>query len=159
MSNVKKGRTYIVLCYSRWEKDCNAYWVSVILAIQRRQYEQVKVAVPVVLNVLKAITSESDDEQENIEDLFSRAICIANSIQAVSSKLVSDRENLSIFYEVILVFLLDPYSCSSFFTLQSRMPDWGKNSTRCWASLSWKSWSTLLYSKLEILFLLFLPYI
>ncbi|KAK9279233.1 hypothetical protein L1049_012911 [Liquidambar formosana] len=60
---------------------------KVFLSIQRRHFEQVKVAVPVILNVLKAVSSESEDEDSDSEDLFDRAIGIANSIKAVCIKL------------------------------------------------------------------------
>lgn len=63
---------------------------SVFVSIQRRHFEQVKAGIPVILNVLKVISSESDDGDADSEDLFNRAICIANSIQAVCEKLVGD---------------------------------------------------------------------
>ncbi|KAJ0090255.1 hypothetical protein Patl1_12539 [Pistacia atlantica] len=59
---------------------------KVLLFTQRRHFEQVKVAVPVILKVLKSVSSESDDE--NTEPLFDRAIGIADSIHAVCAKLV-----------------------------------------------------------------------
>lgn len=65
-------------------------WFSVFLSIPRRHFEQVKEAVPVILSVLKAMTSELDDEDTNSEDLFARATSIANSIQTVCGKLVRD---------------------------------------------------------------------
>lgn len=61
---------------------------KVFLSIPRRHFEQVKEAVPVILSVLKAMASELDDEDTNSEDLFVRAISIANSIQTVCGKLV-----------------------------------------------------------------------
>ncbi|KAJ9702662.1 hypothetical protein PVL29_004411 [Vitis rotundifolia] len=60
---------------------------KVFLSIPRRHFEQVKEAVPVILSVLKAMTSELDDEDTDSEDLFVRAISIANSIQTVCGKL------------------------------------------------------------------------
>ncbi|XP_031279613.1 aberrant root formation protein 4 isoform X1 [Pistacia vera] len=58
---------------------------KVLLLTQRRHFEQVKVAVPVILKVLMNVSSESDDE--NTEPLFDRAIGIADSIHAVCAKL------------------------------------------------------------------------
>lgn len=60
---------------------------KVFLSIQRRQFEQVKEAVPVILNVLKAMSSELDEGDTDYEDLLNRSIDVANSIQAVCVKL------------------------------------------------------------------------
>lgn len=60
---------------------------KVILYIQRRHFEQVKVAVPVIVSVLKVISLESEDGDTEIEGLFDRAVGIANSIHAVCTKL------------------------------------------------------------------------
>ncbi|XP_059658221.1 aberrant root formation protein 4 isoform X2 [Cornus florida] len=60
---------------------------KVFVAIQRRHFEQIKAAVPVVLNVLTAVSLDSNDRDENSKDLFDRSIGIANSIQAVCVKL------------------------------------------------------------------------
>ncbi|KAK6927594.1 YAP-binding/ALF4/Glomulin [Dillenia turbinata] len=60
---------------------------KVILYVQRRHFEQMKEVVPVVVNVLKAISSESDVEDTDFVDLFSRTISVANSIQTVCKKL------------------------------------------------------------------------
>jgi len=59
---------------------------SVLLSIQRRQFEQVKVAVPIILNILKAVSLES--EEAELEDVFDTAVEIANSIYEVCNKLV-----------------------------------------------------------------------
>lgn len=69
---------------------CILFLVSVILSIRRHHYEQVKVAVPVIVNVLKFVTSETDDGDTEIEGLFDRAVGIANSIHTVCTKLVCD---------------------------------------------------------------------
>jgi hypothetical protein len=61
--------------------------------IQRRHYEQLKVAVPIVLNVLKDISLETDVQ---VEDLFDKALGIASSIRDVSSKLVCKFDKLAI---------------------------------------------------------------
>ncbi|THG23518.1 hypothetical protein TEA_004597 [Camellia sinensis var. sinensis] len=55
---------------------------KVFLSIQRRQFEQVKEAVPVIINVLKAMSSELDEGDTDYEDLLNRSIDVANSIQA-----------------------------------------------------------------------------
>ncbi|XP_050216274.1 aberrant root formation protein 4 [Mercurialis annua] len=60
---------------------------KVFLSIQRRHYEQVKVAIPVILNVLKATTSELDDDDDECIKLFHRALEIADSVKAVCAKL------------------------------------------------------------------------
>ncbi|XP_058111378.1 aberrant root formation protein 4 isoform X2 [Magnolia sinica] len=62
---------------------------KVFLCIQRRHLEQIKVAVPVILNTVRAVCTEIDDEDKaSLRDLLSRAISIASSIQAVCEKLV-----------------------------------------------------------------------
>ena len=70
-----------VICFS---------WFSVFLSIPRRHFEQVKEAIPVILSVLKAMNSELDGEDIDSEDLFVRAISIADSIQTVCGKLVCE---------------------------------------------------------------------
>ncbi|KAL1194971.1 Aberrant root formation protein 4 [Cardamine amara subsp. amara] len=62
---------------------------KVFTSIQRRHYEQLKVAVPVVLNVLKDISLETNMQ---VEDLFDMALGIAVSIRDVSSKLNNTEE-------------------------------------------------------------------
>ncbi|XP_019051703.1 PREDICTED: aberrant root formation protein 4 isoform X2 [Nelumbo nucifera] len=64
----------------------------VFLCIQRCHFEQIKVAVPGILNVLKAITSESDADKDSVKDLIVRAISIATSMQAVCQKLEGGRK-------------------------------------------------------------------
>ncbi|XP_027331987.1 aberrant root formation protein 4 isoform X2 [Abrus precatorius] len=60
---------------------------KVFISIRRRQFEQVKEAVPIILNVLKAVSLESEEELENV---FDRAVEIANSIYEVFIKLERD---------------------------------------------------------------------
>ncbi|KAI9191751.1 hypothetical protein LWI28_012963 [Acer negundo] len=60
---------------------------KVLLSTQRRHFEQVKVVVPVVVKVLKTVSSESDDEDTELQDLFDRAIGIADSIRGLCDKL------------------------------------------------------------------------
>ncbi|XP_010453141.1 PREDICTED: aberrant root formation protein 4-like isoform X2 [Camelina sativa] len=62
---------------------------KVFISIQRRHFEQLKVAVPVVLNALKDISLEKDVQ---VEDLFDKAVGIAFSIRDVSSKLKNEEE-------------------------------------------------------------------
>lgn len=59
-----------------------------LVSIRRRHFEQVKVAVRIVLNVLKVVSSEPDDENTELKDLFKGALSIATSIHAVCTKLV-----------------------------------------------------------------------
>ncbi|KAK7383476.1 hypothetical protein VNO78_29155 [Psophocarpus tetragonolobus] len=61
---------------------------KVFISIQRRQFEQVKEAVPIILNVLKAVSLESDEAE--LEDVFDKAVEIANSIYEVCNKLERD---------------------------------------------------------------------
>ncbi|KAM4122662.1 hypothetical protein ACB094_01G101500 [Castanea mollissima] len=60
---------------------------KVFLSIQRRHFEQVKVAVPVIVSVLKVISLEPEDGDTEIDGLFDRAVGIANSIHEVCTKL------------------------------------------------------------------------
>ncbi|OWM69369.1 hypothetical protein CDL15_Pgr006332 [Punica granatum] len=60
---------------------------KVLLSIKRRQLEQTKVAIPVILQALKQASLELDDEVENLENLFGRAIDIADSIRTIHQKL------------------------------------------------------------------------
>ncbi|KAJ6383034.1 hypothetical protein OIU77_031457 [Salix suchowensis] len=60
---------------------------KVLLAIQRRHFEQVKVAVPVILNVLKAVCSEFSARDTECMNLFISALGIADSIRAICEKL------------------------------------------------------------------------
>lgn len=60
------------------------------ISLQRRHFEQIKVAVPVVVKVVKAISTESDYEDTELETLFERIVVNAHSIQTVCRKLVCD---------------------------------------------------------------------
>ncbi|KDP34393.1 hypothetical protein JCGZ_12787 [Jatropha curcas] len=60
---------------------------KVFLSIQRRHFEQVKVAIPVILNVLKIACSELADEDKECVDLICRALDIAHSIRAICEKM------------------------------------------------------------------------
>lgn len=63
--------------------------LAVFLCIQRRHLEQVKAALPAILEVLYACSSESDDEEkDNYQDLFRTAVGIGTSIQAICGKMV-----------------------------------------------------------------------
>ncbi|XP_047153808.1 aberrant root formation protein 4 isoform X1 [Vigna umbellata] len=80
-SKITKAASYIVPPLSGISK--------VIISIKRRQFEQVKEAVPIILNVLKVVSLESEEEEE-LEDVFDRAVEIANSICEVCNKLEGD---------------------------------------------------------------------
>ncbi|KAF3631035.1 putative aberrant root formation protein 4-like isoform X2 [Capsicum annuum] len=70
--------------------------VSVVILIKRRQFEQVKAAVPVILGVLKSVSLEAYEEGTDTEDLFLNAFALADSIQAVCKKLdQKDKKKLS----------------------------------------------------------------
>ncbi|GAV70567.1 Kinetochor_Ybp2 domain-containing protein [Cephalotus follicularis] len=76
-SKTTMASSYLVPLFSGLSK--------VLLSIQRRHFEQVKVTVPVILKVLKTMMSESYEETE-LADLFDKAIGIASSIRAVCVK-------------------------------------------------------------------------
>ncbi|XP_018442669.1 aberrant root formation protein 4 isoform X3 [Raphanus sativus] len=57
---------------------------KVFISVRRRHYEQLKVAVPIVLNVLKDMSLEPNMQ---VEGLFDKALAIGVSIKAVASKL------------------------------------------------------------------------
>lgn len=63
-------------------------WFSVLLSTRRRHFEQAKVAVPVILKVLKTVSLEEDDENTERQHLFKQAIGIADAIREVCLKLV-----------------------------------------------------------------------
>ncbi|KAB1670362.1 hypothetical protein ES319_1Z175600v1 [Gossypium barbadense] len=65
---------------------------DVFISLQRRHFEQIKVAVPVVVKVVKAISTESDYEDTELETLFERIVVNAHSIRTVCRKL-EDGEN------------------------------------------------------------------
>ncbi|XP_061366322.1 aberrant root formation protein 4-like [Gastrolobium bilobum] len=82
----------------------SSHWLcQIFFSIQRRQFEQVKEAVPMILNVLKAVSLESDEA--DLEGVFDRAVQIANSICEVCNKRVLQRRSSEIF----LVYM----SCSA----------------------------------------------
>ncbi|GAB4856661.1 hypothetical protein Ancab_014575 [Ancistrocladus abbreviatus] len=60
---------------------------KVFPSIQRRQFELVKEAVPVILDSLKAAFDDPDDRGARCQDLFEGAIAIATSIEATAKKL------------------------------------------------------------------------
>ncbi|KAI3963918.1 hypothetical protein MKW92_014051 [Papaver armeniacum] len=68
----------------------------VFLRIERRKFEQIKVALPVVLNVLKSVVAESDNEKDgHFEELFATVLNIATSMQEVSQQMeAKDKEKL-----------------------------------------------------------------
>ncbi|KAL0345045.1 UNVERIFIED_CONTAM: Aberrant root formation protein 4 [Sesamum radiatum] len=55
---------------------------KVLVLIQRRHYQQVKSAVPVILNVLKTMCSTSDEDTDHLK-LFHKATEIAYSIRSI----------------------------------------------------------------------------
>ncbi|XP_044464381.1 aberrant root formation protein 4 isoform X2 [Mangifera indica] len=94
---------------------------KVLLFTQRRHFEQVKVAVPVILKVLNSVSSESDDE--NTEPLFDRAIGIADSIRAVCSKLDgAAKEMLCALLGLYVLQIMVHVSISMKFTVSKCVP-------------------------------------
>ncbi|KAL7145726.1 hypothetical protein ABFS83_07G106300 [Erythranthe nasuta] len=61
--------------------------MKVLVLIRTRHYKQVKVAVPVILNVLKDMSSKSYDEDTDWEKLFHNVTGVAYSIRAICVKL------------------------------------------------------------------------
>ncbi|MCL7025554.1 hypothetical protein MKW94_006136 [Papaver nudicaule] len=68
----------------------------VFLCIKRRKFEQIKVALPVILNVLKSVTAEYGNERDGyFDELFARVLNIATSMQEVSEKMeAKEKEKL-----------------------------------------------------------------
>ncbi|KFK37731.1 hypothetical protein AALP_AA3G021900 [Arabis alpina] len=60
---------------------------KVFTLVLRRHYEQLRVAVPIVMNVLKGMSQETNVQ---VKDVFDKALGIAVSIQDVSSKLKNE---------------------------------------------------------------------
>lgn len=58
--------------------------------IKRHHFEQIKEVVPAILRVWEKVSADADDEDSDLEDLFTRGINIANSMQTVHQKLVCD---------------------------------------------------------------------
>ncbi|KAL0333715.1 UNVERIFIED_CONTAM: Aberrant root formation protein 4 [Sesamum angustifolium] len=68
--------------------------MKVLVLIQRQHYQQVKSAIPVILNVLKTVCSMSDDEDTDHEKLFHKATGIAYSIRSNLCKPGEDKKKL-----------------------------------------------------------------
>ena len=80
---------------------------TVFLCIQRRHFEQVKVAFPVILNVLKVVSLESEDEdKDSLRELVSRAIDIATSVQTIGEKLVCHSSLWNFHLALYVTFIL-----------------------------------------------------
>ncbi|KAL8158980.1 hypothetical protein V2J09_000517 [Rumex salicifolius] len=58
-----------------------------VLSIRRRHFEQLKTAVPVVLNALKTASVDHDDRVRDSKDLFQRALGFAFSLRETCDKL------------------------------------------------------------------------
>ncbi|XP_059305246.1 aberrant root formation protein 4 [Lycium ferocissimum] len=84
---------------------------KVIILIQRRQFEQVKAAIPVILGVLKSVSSEADEEDKDTEELFQKAIAVADSIQAVCKKL--EQKDQEILCALLGMFVLEVTALAS----------------------------------------------
>ncbi|OMO61612.1 YAP-binding/Alf4/Glomulin [Corchorus capsularis] len=95
---------------------------KVFLSLQRRHFEQIKVAVPAIVKVVKAITSESDYEDSDLESLFDRVINIADSIHAVSSKLeAGTKEKLQALHGLYVLQILASVSISTGYKSSSHL--------------------------------------
>ncbi|KAK3437151.1 hypothetical protein EUGRSUZ_C01685 [Eucalyptus grandis] len=60
---------------------------EVLLMIKRHHFEHIKEVVPAILRVWEKVSTDADEEDSDLEDLFSRGIKIANSMQIVHQKL------------------------------------------------------------------------
>lgn len=114
---------------------------AVICSIQRCHFEQVKVTIPVVLKVLKAILLESDDEETELGKLFDATIGIADSIHSVSVKLVRVSYFTSyqtifrinnIFFRVLFLLLLTG-RCNNWKALGSTWSIYSTNNGSCFS--------------------------
>ncbi|XP_057781217.1 aberrant root formation protein 4 [Salvia miltiorrhiza] len=86
--------------------------MKVIVLIQRRLYEQVKHAVPIILNVLTTMCLKSDDEDTDFEKLFHRATGIACSIRTISVKLEGeDNRKLNALLGLYVLQIMALVSC------------------------------------------------
>lgn len=79
------------------------FLVPVIVLIQRRHYEQVKHAVPVILKVLTTVCTNSDEDVD-YENLFHKATGIASSIRKISTKLVCFN-----YLSCLILFIFTPF--------------------------------------------------
>ncbi|XP_054798333.1 aberrant root formation protein 4 isoform X2 [Prosopis cineraria] len=78
-SKMVRASAYVVPPFSGLSK--------VFTSIQRRQFEQIKEAIPIILNVLKNMSLQTDDAE--LEGVFGKAVEIANSIRAICAKMES----------------------------------------------------------------------
>ncbi|KAK6161536.1 hypothetical protein DH2020_004917 [Rehmannia glutinosa] len=87
--------------------------MKVLDLIQRRHYEQVKTAVPVILNVLKIICSKSEYEDTDYVKLFCKAAGIAYSIRAICVKLEGgDKKKLDALLGLYVLQIMVDNSCA-----------------------------------------------
>ncbi|KAM0061552.1 putative YAP-binding/ALF4/Glomulin [Helianthus debilis subsp. tardiflorus] len=78
-------------------------------ALQRRPFEQVKAALPVVIKVLQAVLSNPEDADDtNSVDLLNKSILIAHSLNTICINLVSD--TLSRYIFVLFRVPLTPFN-------------------------------------------------
>ncbi|WCJ30357.1 aberrant lateral root formation 4 [Euphorbia peplus] len=111
---------------------------KVLLSLRRRHLQQVKVALPVILNVLKVtcsemvaegVSSETVNESEESMPLYCRALGIADSIQAISKKMEGEeneklRALLSLYVLQIMALLsLKGDDISSYLPLVSQLTE------------------------------------
>lgn len=96
---------------------------KVIILIKRRQFEQVKAAVPVILGVLKSMSLETDEEGIDTEDLFHKAIVLADSIQVVCKKLgQKDEEKLCALLGMFVLQVMALVSIAMGHNISSMLP-------------------------------------
>ncbi|KAE8687468.1 Aberrant lateral root formation 4 [Hibiscus syriacus] len=86
----------------------------VFLSIQRRLFEQIKVAVPVVVKVVKVISLETDSQDTELETLFDRVVVNAHAIQTVCSNMENgEKEKLRALLGLYVLQILALISVSS----------------------------------------------
>ncbi|KAM3270188.1 aberrant root formation protein 4 isoform X1 [Capsicum chacoense] len=96
---------------------------KVIIRIKRRQFEQVKAAVPVILGVLKSVSLEAYEEGTDTEDLFLNAFGLADSIQSVCKKLdQKDKKKLSALLGLFVLQVMGLVSIAMGHNVSSLLP-------------------------------------
>ncbi|XP_074312842.1 aberrant root formation protein 4 [Silene latifolia] len=84
---------------------------KVFLSIQRRHFEQIKVALPIILNALKTASFDLDDCDVGVDKLFEGAVAVAGSIQATCKKL--EGEASSNLQSLLVLYVLQVMALAS----------------------------------------------
>nr|XP_043608352.1 aberrant root formation protein 4 [Erigeron canadensis] len=79
---------------------------KVFEALQRRTFEQVKAALPVVLKALEVTLSDPEDEDTGLLNLLNKAILIAHSLKAVCQKMDHKDEKLVALFSLYVLQIM-----------------------------------------------------